>query len=47
MDVLIIDFIVDQCWVRLGSSTWNVLWSWNNNKRRLRLLDKNKLKKAN
>jgi len=17
------------CWVRLGSSTWNVLWSWN------------------
>jgi len=25
------------CWVRLGSSTWNVLWSWNDNERRLRL----------
>jgi len=26
------------CWVHLGSSTWNVLWSWNNNERRLWLL---------
>jgi len=25
------------CWVRFGSSTWNVLWPWNNNERRLRL----------
>jgi len=23
------------CWVRLGSSTWNVLWLWNTNKERL------------
>jgi len=23
------------CWVRLGSSTWNVLWFWNTNKGRL------------
>ena len=30
-----------ECWVRLGSSTWNVLWFWNNNERRLRLLEKN------
>jgi len=22
------------CWVRLGSSTWNVLWLWNTNKER-------------
>jgi len=29
------------CWVRLGSSTWNVLWFWNNKERRLRLLEKN------
>jgi len=33
------------CWVRLGSSTWNVLWSWNNNERRLRLLEKNNWRK--
>jgi len=24
----------NSCWVRFYSSTWNVLWSWNNNKRR-------------
>jgi len=23
------------CWVRVASSTWNVLWPWNTNKRRL------------
>jgi len=28
------------CWVHLGSSTWNVLWLWNNKERRLRLLEK-------
>jgi len=33
------------CWVRLGSSIWNVLWSWNNNERRLRLLEKNNWRK--
>jgi len=30
--------ITSICWVRLGSSTCNVLWSWNNKERRLRLL---------
>jgi len=23
------------CWVRLGSSTWNILWLWNTKKGRL------------
>jgi len=27
----------EECWVRFGSSTWNVFWHWNNNERRLRL----------
>jgi len=31
---------VKECWVRLGSSTWNVLWFWNNNERRFRSLEK-------
>jgi len=34
------------CWVCLGFSAWNVFWCWNNNERRLRLLEKNKLQKA-
>ena len=33
---------LNNCWVRLGSSTRNVLWLWNNNERRLRLLEKKK-----
>jgi len=32
-------------WVRFGSSTCNVLWSWNNNERRLRLLETNNWRK--
>ena len=34
-----------KCWVRPGSSTWIFLWSWNNNERRLRLLEKNNWRK--
>jgi len=26
--------VLNGCWVRFFSSTWNVLLSWNNNKRR-------------
>jgi len=27
----------EECWVRFGSSTWNVLWTWSDHERRLRL----------
>ena len=32
------------CWVRFCSSTWNVLWFWNNNKRRHQSLKENNWK---
>jgi len=33
-------FICNICWVRVASSTWNVLWFWKNNERRFRSLEK-------
>jgi len=38
--LLVTHWLSDYCWVRLGSSTWNVLWFWNNNERRFRSLEK-------